>query len=94
LSSIVTAPLVTNAPASALPTIEAPVLIVMLVPARMLPLNVVVVPIVAEMPTSQKTLHALPPPAMTTDEALAVVNVLPIWKTQTPVPLRVNLPVS
>jgi len=94
LSSIVTAPLVTNAPASALPTIEAPVLIVMLVPARMLPLNVVVVPIVAEMPTSQKTLHALPPPAMTTDEALAVVNVLPIWNTQTPVPLRVNLPVS
>jgi hypothetical protein len=74
--------------------IVTPVFTVMLVPARMLPLNSVVVPKVAEIPTSQKTLQASPPPAITTDDPDAVVRVLPIWKTQTPLPLRVNFPVS
>ena len=37
----------------------------------------VVVPSVAELPTCQKTLHGEPPLISTTDEAVAVVRVLP-----------------
>jgi hypothetical protein len=56
------------------------VFIVMLVNARMLPRNDVPVPIVAELPTCQNTLHRGPPLITTTDEPLAVVIVLPILK--------------
>ena len=55
---------------------------VMLVSARMFPSKAVLVPIVAELPTSQNTLSS-GPPVRTTEELLAVVSVLPIWKTKT-----------
>ena len=55
----------------------------MLVSARMFPANVVVVPSVAELPTCQNTLQCEPPLITTTDEPLAVVSVLPIWKMKT-----------
>jgi len=94
LASRVTAPFL----ASVLPVIVVPVVTVMLVRARMFPLNFVFVPRVAELPICQKTLQGLPPLVMTTDDALAVVSVLPIWKIQTafglPCALRVNVPVS
>src|SRR5450830_1262940 len=71
---------------------------VMLVSARMLPASFVLVPRVAELPTCQNTLHFEPPLITTTDEPLAVVSVLPIWKTKTasgsPRALRVSVPVS
>ena len=78
LLSNVTAPFRANA----LPqVIEAPVLSVMLVSATMLPANTVFVPSVAELPTAQYTLLPLAPLISKTAELLAVVNVLPIWKT-------------
>jgi hypothetical protein len=85
----VTAPL----RASALPLSVAPLFMLMLCSAIMVPLNVVVVSSVAELPTCQKMLHLLPVPA--TDEPGPVVSVLPILKTQTSaaVPLRVTVPV-
>jgi hypothetical protein len=93
--SIVTAPF----RAKALPhPILAVVLRVMLVSARMLPANAVLVPKVAELPTCQKTLSPSPPLVKATDEALAVVSVLPIWKTKTafglPCAFRVSAPVN
>jgi len=54
LVSIVTAPFL----AKAAPVMVAPVSSVMLVNARIVPLNEVVVPRVAELPTCQKTLQA------------------------------------
>ena len=70
----------------------------MLASARMFPLKVVVVPSVAELPTCQNAPQDWPPLMKTTLEPLAVVSVLPIWKTQTapglPRPLRVSVPVS
>ena len=54
LVSSVTAPV----RAKALPSRVAPLFIVMLASARMLPLNAVRVPRVAELPTCQNTLHA------------------------------------
>ena len=96
LPSSVTAPL----RASALPFEFAPVVKVMLESARMSPVNDVPVPSVAELPTCQKTLlQLLPPLLMTvTDEALAVVSVLPILNRKSafalPRALRVNAPVS
>lgn len=54
LVSRVTAPVCANAR----PDSEAPVITEMLVSARMLPTNLVVVPKVAELPTCQYTLHA------------------------------------
>jgi hypothetical protein len=58
LLSIVTAPPPPGAsPARTLPSTFASVLRVMLVNARILPMNEVVVPRVAELPTCQKTLH-------------------------------------
>jgi len=94
LLSIVTAPFL----ASALPSTPAPVVRVMLVSARIFPTNAVPVPRVAELPTCQKTLHRSPPLIMPTDELLAVVSVLPIWKTQTdrgsPWALSVRIPVN
>jgi hypothetical protein len=56
----------------------APVVAVMLVSARMLPMNVEPVPTVAELPTCQYTLHELAPFVMRTEESLAVVSALPI----------------
>ena len=79
LVSIVTAPL----SAMALPQrIVALVFKVMLWSARIFPANVVLVPRVAELPTSQYT-PLFPPPLITfTVAALAVVSVLPIWNTK------------
>jgi hypothetical protein len=95
LLSIVTAPF----RARALPdTMLAPLFRAMLVSARILPLNAVVVPRVAELPTCQNTLQSEPPLIMRTDELLAVVSLLPIWKMKTalllPSASRVSSPVS
>jgi len=69
--------------AKALPFTVAPVFRVILVSASMFPTNVVVVSIVAELPTCQNTLQSWPPLITTTDEPGPVVSVLPIWKTHT-----------
>jgi hypothetical protein len=66
--------------------------------ARMVPLKVVPIPRVAELPTCQKTLEACAPPMRFTLLLLAaVISVLPIWKMKTafglPLPLRVTVPV-
>jgi hypothetical protein len=94
LSSIVTAPF----RARALPARLTRVPKVMLVSARMFPVNAVSVPSVAELPTCQNTRHSPPPWTMTTDELLAVVSVLPIWKMKSALgsfsASRMSLPVS
>ena len=94
LVSIVTAAVC----ARALPDTLAPVFNVMLASARIFPANAVVVPSVAELPTCQNTLHGFPPLIITTEELLAVVSVLPIWKIKSafglPCALRVSGPVS
>jgi hypothetical protein len=94
LESSVTAPF----RAKARPVTVAPVVSVMLVSATIFPAKEVVVPSVAELPTCQWTLHAEPLLVMTTLEPLAVVSVVPIWKTQTalgsPPPFSVRAPVS
>jgi hypothetical protein len=54
---------------------EAPVVIVMLVSARMLPTKLVAVPKVAELPTVQNTLHACAQFARITELDEAVVRV-------------------
>jgi hypothetical protein len=79
LVSKVTAPLSANRP----PLDVAPVVTVTEVSARRFPENWVLTPSVAELPTCQKTLQALPPLMTSTVEAKAVVRVDPIWKTQT-----------
>jgi hypothetical protein len=66
--------------------------------AMMVPLKMVLVPRVAEVPTCQKTLEAWAPPMrFTLLLVAAVVSVLPIWKMKTafglPLPLRVTVPV-
>ena len=70
----------------------------MLVAASMFPIKEVAVPRVAELPTCQNRLQADPPLMMFTDELLAVVRVLPIWKIQTALALpwafRVSVPVN
>jgi hypothetical protein len=73
LLSSVTAPFC----ARALPDKLAPVSKVMLVNARMFPMNEVVVPRVAELPTCQNTSQAEAPLMRFTEELLAVVSVLP-----------------
>jgi hypothetical protein len=94
LVSSVTAPFL----ASALPMMFAPVFRVMLVSAIRLPMNDVVVPSVAELPICQATPHGFPPLIRTTDDPLAVVNVLPVLKTKTafafPCALSVRVPVN
>lgn len=75
--SNVTAALSANNP----PLLEDPVVTVIEVNARMFPAKRVPVPIVAELPTCQKTLHGSPPLMSTTEERDAVVRVLPIWNT-------------
>src|SRR5436309_4036912 len=96
LVSRVTAPL----RASALPVKPAPVVIVMVVRAMMFPENVLPVPSVAELPTCQKRFggQVVPPVLVrTTDDALAVVSVLPILNRKSafglPWKLRVSVPV-
>ncbi len=51
---------------------------VMLVSAIRFPMNDVVVPSVAELPIRHATPHGLPPLIRSTDDALAVVRVLPV----------------
>jgi hypothetical protein len=84
--------------ASALPARLTRVFKAMLVRARMFPTNSVSVPSVAELPTCQNTRHCPAPLRMTTDELLAVVSALPIWKMKTASGLfsasRMSLPVS
>lgn len=79
LLSIVTAPV----RAKARPTRLALVLRVMLASASTLPTKVVSVPIVAELPTCQNTLQPDAPLIRSTEALLAVVSVLPVWKTKT-----------
>ena len=58
-------PLAVIAPASSLPQDVEEVFIVMDVSARMFPWNTANVPMVAELPTCQKTLEAFAPPIRT-----------------------------
>ena len=60
------------------PLTWAPVFRVADVNARIVPLNDVVVPNVAEEPTCQKTLHDWAPPARATELPVAVVSVDPL----------------
>ena len=94
LLSSVTAPF----RASSLPSTVAVVLAVIVVRARTLPLNVVVVPRVAELPTCQYTLQDWAPLIRLTLLFEAVVSVEPIWNTNTalgsPWASSVTVPVS
>ena len=79
LVSSVTAPL----RARALPPgFDAPVVRVILVRARILPANVLLVPSVAELPTCQYTLPVPPLLIRVTLDEEAVVSELPIWKSK------------
>jgi len=73
---------------------DASVVAVMEISARMLPLKLVPVPKVAELPTCQKTLADVAPLISNTCELLAVIRVLPVWKMKAPMPLRVSVPVK
>ena len=68
------------------------------VSARMLPVKAVDVPIVAELPTFQKTLQDWAPPVSSTRLPEPVVRLDPAWKTNTasgsPPALRVRSPLS
>ena len=70
----------------------------MLVSARMLPANALLVPREAELPTCQKTEPPWPPFVKATDEKDAVVSALPILNRKnafgSPVALRVKTPVN
>ncbi|MCU1595991.1 MAG: hypothetical protein JWO12_3383 [Frankiales bacterium] len=91
--SRVTAPL----RASRRPLTDKPVLAVTEVRASTVPRKVLLVPNVAELPTCQKTEHALAPFTSTTWLADAVMRVLALWKTKTafgsPMASRVRVPV-
>src|ERR1700722_7404413 len=99
LVSSVTAPV--SAKARPLRIVEA-VSRVTLACARIFPSKEVAVPSVAELPTCQNRPSSDPPlePKLvtTTDEPLAVVSELPIWKTQyallLPCALRSRVPVN
>src|ERR1700683_4606731 len=82
--------------ASNRPFTDAPLASVMDWLARMLPLNAELAPRVADVPTCQKTLEALAPPARITWLPMAVVNVDAIWNMKTalgsPLASRVRLP--
>src|SRR5688572_19985128 len=69
--------------ANSRPSTIAPVVTVMEAKARMFPLNTEPVPIVAELPTCQKTLAALAPPLRITWRPDVVTRVEPIWKMNT-----------
>src|SRR3954463_2619565 len=62
------------------PSTAEPVSTVIVTEARMLPLKIVVVFSVADVPTCQKMLLALAPPARITCAPAPVVRVEPIWK--------------
>ena len=64
--------------------------------ARMLPLDVVLPPSVAELPTNHQTLDALAPPVSSIVLFAAVVSVEGAWKIQTSSgpPLSVKVPVT
>ena len=87
LVSSITAPVC----AKARPFKVAPVFNVMLVRARIFPMNEVVVPRVPDETSLHHTLHGSPP---VTDEPDDVVSVDADLKIQTPDPLRVRFPVS
>lgn len=80
------------------PSMAAPVFIVTDAEARIVPAKSESVPMVAEDPTCQNTLHGLAPLVSTTLASLAVVRVLGIWKMNTASGLfwasRVTEPVS
>ena len=92
------------APASILPQDVEEVPIVMDVSASTFPWNRANVPIVAELPTCQKTLEALAPPIKTIElpgapgAPAAVVSVEGAWKMkrafESPWPSRVRTPVT
>ena len=94
LVSSVVAPLRANI----LPSAVAPVVIVIDVKARTVPVNTEFVPCVAELPTCQKTLQGAAPPMRLTRLAEAVVSVEPAWKMKTAFPSpwasRVRVPVN
>jgi hypothetical protein len=100
LVSSVIAPSADTPRAKTLPFTIAPVVSVMSWAAITVPTNEECVPRVVELPTSQNTLQPGPEPPLlkTTDEADAVVRLLPILKTQTelgsPWALRVSTPVN
>jgi len=79
--------------ASARPTTLAPVTKVMEAAARMVPLKVVPVCTVAELPTCQNTQPASAPASRATELPVAVMRVEPAWKMYTPGPVRVTVPV-
>jgi hypothetical protein len=89
-----------TAPPSAtnFPTLDTFVVTVMEALARIIPLNFVPVPNVAELPTAKITPHALALLINLTVEADAVVSVEPIWKMNRafalPLASRVSVPVS
>ena len=85
-----------SAPASKRPQEVARFCIVIEAEARMLPLNVVPVPSVAELPTNHQTLDALAPPVSSIVLLAAVVSVEGAWKIQTSSgpPLSVKVPVT
>jgi len=76
----------------------APVFMLTLASAIISPPNEVVVPRVAELPTTQITLSSEPTFSIVTLEPLAVVSVLPVWMTMVsllaPAKLRVRAPVN
>ncbi len=94
LLSSVTAPTC----ASALPSSDTPVVIVIEAYAIIVPLKTEVVPRVAELPTTQKMLLAWAPPVSMIWLPVRVVRVDAIWKTQTalefPCASRVRPPVT
>jgi hypothetical protein len=79
LVSNVTAPV----RAKARPSSATPVVSVIEAWAMMVPWKIEFVPRVAELPTCQKMLAACAPPINLIWLVLAVVSVLPIWKTKT-----------
>jgi hypothetical protein len=93
VSKVTAAPSATNDP-----TLDTFVVTVMAVLARIIPLNFVPVPNVAELPTAKITLHALALLINLTVEADAVVIVEPIWKMNRafalPLASRVSFPVT
>ena len=94
LVSSVVAPLRANV----LPSAVAPVVTVIDVKARTVPVNTEFVPSVAELPICQKTLQGDAPPMRLTRLAEAVVSVEPAWKMKTASPSpwasRVRIPVN
>jgi hypothetical protein len=84
--------------ANSLPSTLVPVVTVMDVKARTVPLKAEVLPRVAELPTCQKTLQAWAPPMRFTTLPDAVIRADPAWNTKTasgsPLASRVSVPVS